>query len=283
MECVDLRIKVGQIVFYIVMFFMSLIMIYPFIWAVTSSFKTTAQLYSGNPFDVIPNPFTLYSYKKIMEILPVWRFALNSLFLSTLVPVLQIALASMAAYSFARLKFKGKNVIFLMFLSTLMIPGHITLIPNFIIMRVLHWTDKYVALIVPPLVDGQNIFNIFFLRQYFLSIPKELEDAAIIDGCSFFKVFKSIILPNAKPALATIAILSFNTIWNMFLWPMIVMQTYEKMPIQVGLAYLKSAVSTNMGELLAGSTVAIIPTIIVFLVFQKYFIKTIVNTGLGGQ
>ena len=258
-------------------------MIYPFVWAVTASFKTTAQLYNGNPFDIIPKPFTTYNYSRAMQLLPVWRFVLNSLLLSTFVPLMQIAIASMAAYSFARLKFKGKNFVFLMLLSTLMIPGHVTLIPNFIIMRVLHWIDKYVALIIPPLVNGQNIFNIFFLRQYFLSIPKDIEDAAIIDGCSRFRVFRSIIMPNAKPALATIAILSFNSKWNEFLWPMIVMSTYEKMPIQVGLSYLQDAVSTNWGELVAGSTIAIIPTILVFLIFQKYFIKTIVNTGLGGQ
>ncbi len=147
-------------------------MIYPFIWAVTASFKTSTQLYSGNPFDIIPNPFTLYNYERAMETLPIWRFALNSLCLATFVPFLQIALASMAAYSFARLNFKGKNVIFIILLGTLMIPGHVTLIPNFIIMRVLNWIDKYVALIVPSFVNGQNIFNIFFLRQYFLSIPK---------------------------------------------------------------------------------------------------------------
>lgn len=275
--------KVGKIVFHATFIILSFIMIYPFIWAITSSFKTTAQLYNGNPFDIMPNPFTVYNYQRAMEMLPILRFVLNSLILSTFVPILQIVIASMAAYSFARLEFKGKNIVFLLLLSTLMIPGHVTLIPNFIIMRVLHWIDRYVALIIPPLVNGQNIFNIFFMRQYFLSIPKDLDDAAIIDGCSRFKVFSSILMPNAKPALATIAIFSFTSKWNEFLWPMIVMNSYEKMPIQVGLSYLKVAASTNRGELLAGSVIAIIPTIIVFLSFQKYFIKTVVNTGLGGQ
>lgn len=278
-----LKNKVGKIVFHATFIILSFIMIYPFIWAITSSFKTTAQLYNGNPFDIMPNPFTVYNYQRAMEMLPILRFVLNSLILSTFVPILQIVIASMAAYSFARLEFKGKNIVFLLLLSTLMIPGHVTLIPNFIIMRVLHWIDRYVALIIPPLVNGQNIFNIFFMRQYFLSIPKDLDDAAIIDGCSRFKVFSSILMPNAKPALATIAIFSFTSKWNEFLWPMIVMNSYEKMPIQVGLSYLKVAASTNRGELLAGSVIAIIPTIIVFLSFQKYFIKTVVNTGLGGQ
>lgn len=278
-----MKIKVGSIIFYSVMTVLSITMIYPFIWGVTASFKTTAQLYNGNPFNLIPNPITTYNYERVVELLPFGRFVLNSLFLSTFVPVLQIILASMAAYSFARLNFKGKNIIFLMLLGTMMIPGHVTLIPNFIIMRILHWIDKYEALIVPSLVSGGNIFNIFFLRQYFLSIPKDLEAAAIIDGCSRFRVFLNIILPNAKPALATVAILSFNRKWNEFLWPMIVMNTYEKMPIQVGLQYLKGSVNTNWGIVLAGSTIAILPTIIIFLVFQKYFIRTVVNTGLGGQ
>ncbi|NSW89195.1 MAG: carbohydrate ABC transporter permease [Firmicutes bacterium] len=283
MEVNFLKIKVGSIIFYSVMTVLSITMIYPFIWGVTASFKTTAQLYNGNPFNLIPNPITTYNYERVVELLPFGRFVLNSLFLSTFVPVLQIILASMAAYSFARLNFKGKNIIFLMLLGTMMIPGHVTLIPNFIIMRILHWIDKYEALIVPSLVSGGNIFNIFFLRQYFLSIPKDLEAAAIIDGCSRFRVFLNIILPNAKPALATVAILSFNRKWNEFLWPMIVMNTYEKMPIQVGLQYLKGSVNTNWGIVLAGSTIAILPTIIIFLVFQKYFIRTVVNTGLGGQ
>lgn len=278
-----MKIKVGSIFFYTLMTIFSVIMIYPFLWAVTASFKTTEQLYNNSPLNLIPDPFTFYNYGRVMELLPFERFILNSLFLSTFVPLLQIILASMAAYSFARLNFKGKNIIFLMLLSTLMIPGHVTLIPNFIIMRMLHWIDRYAALIIPPLASGQNIFNIFFLRQFFLSIPKELEDAAIIDGCSRFRVFLNIIMPNAKPALATVAILSFNRKWNEFLWPLIVMNTYEKMPIQVGLRYLKGAVNTNWGVLLAGSVIAIIPTIVIFLAFQKYFIKTVVNTGMGGQ
>lgn len=278
-----MKIKAGTIIFYILMIILSIIMIYPFIWAVTASFKTTAQLYNGHPFDLIPHPFTTYSYERAFILLPILRFVLNTVVLATFVPFLQIVLASMAAYSFARLNFKGKNIIFLMLLGTLMLPGHVTLIPNFIIMRILHWIDKYVAMIIPSLVNSQNIFNIFFLRQFFLSIPRELEDAAIIDGCSRFRVFLNVIIPNSKPALATVAILSFNNKWNEFLWPMIVMNTYEKLPIQVGLSYLQQAISTNWGVVVAGSTIAIIPTIVVFLVFQKFFIKTIVNTGLGGQ
>lgn len=280
---VALRKKIGSAVFYLIMIALSFIMIYPFIWAVTASFKTTAQLYDGKPLNLIPNPFTLYSYQRATTILPMWRFVINSTWLSVLVPVLQILLASMAAFAFARLNFKGKNVVFLILVATLMLPGHVTLIPNFITMRVFHWIDKYVALIVPALINGTNVFNIFFLRQFFLSIPKELEDAAIIDGCSRFRVYMNIIMPNSKPALATVAILSFNSKWNEFLWPMVVMNTYEKMPVQVGLSYLENAVSTNWGQVLAGSTIVIIPTLIVFIVFQKYFIRTLVNTGMGGQ
>lgn len=278
-----MKIKLGTTLFYVVMLLLSLVMIYPFVWAFTASFKTTAQLYGGNPLDILPHPFTVYNYKRAVELLPIGRFVLNSLVLSTFVPLLQIALAGMAAFSFARLRFKGKNAVFLMLLGTLMVPGHVTLIPNFIIMRVMGWIDKYTALIVPGLFSDQNIFNIFFLRQYFLSIPKDLDDAAIIDGCSYFKVFLNVILPNVKPALATVAIFSFNRKWNEFLWPMIVMNTYEKMPIQVGLSYLQDAVTTNWGIMLAGSTIAILPTIIVFLIFQKYFINTMISTGLGGQ
>ena len=269
-------------VFYIFMFFISIVMIYPFLWAATASLKTTQQLYNGNPLDLLPEPAILKNYQRALTVLPFLRFLLNSAFLSIVVPVLMLILASMAAYAFAKLRFKGRDAIFLILLATMMIPGAITLIPNYIIISKLGWINNYLALIIPPLFKDANVFNIFFLRQYFMSIPKDLEEAAIIDGCSRFRTFLRIIMPNAKPALATVGILSFNGQWNSFLWPLIVMNDYKKMPIQVGLSYFRGMTS-NWGELLAGTTLALVPIIVVFLIFQKYFIKSVVTTGFGGQ
>lgn len=273
--------KTGDIILNSFLLFASLTMLFPFIWALCASLKTNAQIVNGNPFDLIPRPFTLKNYVRAWEVLPFTKFLLNSLFLSTLVPVLMVLLSSLAGYSFAKFRFRGRNVVFFAILSTMMMPSHVTLIPNYVMMRILHWIDKYPALIIPPLFTGANAFNIFFFRQFFLSIPKALEDAAIIDGCSKVRMFFAIVIPNSKPAIATVTILSFRTVWNSFLWPSIVMNTYSKMTITVGLQYFKMA-ANNWGELLAGTTVALIPMIIVFLVFQKFFIHSTVNSGFGG-
>lgn len=274
--------KINMYILNFILLLISFTMIFPFIWTVSSSFKNRLQIYNGNPFDLIPRPFTLRNYERAWEMMPFTRFLINSLIISTVVPALMVLLSSLAGYAFAKLKFKGRNIIFLAILSTMMMPGHVTLIPNYVIMRMLNWIDKYVALIIHPLFTGANAFNIFFFRQFFLSIPKDLEDAAIIDGCTRARMFFSIVIPNSKPAIATVAILSFRTVWNSFLWPSIVMNSYEKMTITVGLQYFKAVVS-SWGELLAGTTVALIPMIIVFLVFQRYFIRSTVNTGFGGQ
>ena len=264
------------------MFLVSIIMIFPFIWAMSASFKTTHQLYNGNPLNLLPSPFILTNYEKVLSTLPFFRFMLNSLFLSVVIPVLMVFLASMAAYSFAKLRFKGRDVIFLIFLGTMMVPSAVTFIPNYIIISKLGWINNYLALIVPPLFTASNVFNIFFLKQYFITIPDDLENAAIIDGCSRFVSFFRIVLPNAKPALATVSILSFTEQWNSFLWPLLVMNDYDKMPIQVGLTYLKT-MTDNWGVILAGATLAIVPAIIIFLIFQKYFVGSTVTTGFGGM
>lgn len=274
--------RLKRLLFYIVMLIIAATMLYPFLWAVSASFKTTQQLYNGNPLNLIPAPFTWWNYQRALVLLPFPRFLMNSAFLSVTVPALMLLFASLAAYAFAKLRFKGKNLIFLLLLGTMMIPTVVTLIPNYVLIRKLGWINNYLALVIPPLFGGANVFNLFFLRQYFLSIPKDLEDAAIIDGCSRFRVFLKIVMPNAKPALATVGILSFNVQWNSFLWPLIVINDYMKMPVQVGLSFFKG-IASNWGELLAGTTLTIIPMLAVFLIFQKYFVKSIVNTGFGGQ
>lgn len=273
--------KIGRVVYHIFMLLLTFLMVYPFIWAVCSSFKTTEQMFGSSPLSLIPDPFTLFNYERTLQILPFDMFLKNSLFLSISIPLMMIAIASLCAYALARLNFKGRNLIFLLFVSTMMIPSHVVLIPNYSIISKLNWVDSYAALFVNSLFTGANAFNIFFFRQYFMSIPKDLENAAIIDGCSHAGVYFRIILPNSKPAIATVAILSFRSVWNSFLWPMIVINSYDKMTITVGLQYYKYAVD-NAAMVLAGVTIAIIPVIIVFLIFQKYFINSTVNSGFGG-
>ena len=274
--------RIGNTSYHIFMIILSLIMIYPFIWAVMSSFKPVEQLYSGNPLNIIPTEFTLENYKRLMEVLPFDKMLFNSIFLSITIPIAMIIVASLAAYAVTRIEFKGRNILFFAFIATMMIPSHVTLIPNYKIIVDMNLYNSFTAIFLSSMFTASNAFNIFFFRQYFLSIPKDLENAAIVDGCSKIGIFFKIVLPNAKPAIATTAILSFRNVWNSFLWPMLVINDYDKLPLTVGLNYLKGS-EPNWAVLLAGATLSIIPIVIIFLVFQKYFMASTMNSGFGGK
>lgn len=274
--------KSKNFIYHTIMIILSLIMIYPFVWSTLSSFKTIDQLYTGNPLNILPRPFTLENYKRLFEVLPFGKFILNSIVLSIAIPFSMIVIASITAYALTRLNFKGRNIIFLAFIATMMIPSHVTLIPNYKTIVDLNLYNTYTALFLTSMFTATNAFNIFFFRQFFLSIPKDLENAAIIDGCSRIRIFFKIILPNSKPAIATTAILSFRTVWNQFLWPMIVINDFDKMTLTVGLKYLKEW-DSNWAVLLAGATISIVPIILVFFAFQKYFISSSMNAGFGGR
>lgn len=264
------------------MIVLSLIMVYPFLWSAFSSFKDIQQLYADNPLNILPNPFILANYQRLFVILPFGRFTMNSLFLSIFIPLAMIAVASLTAYALTRLEFRGRNLIFIAFISTMMVPSHVVLIPNYKTIVDLKLYNTFTALFLTGMFTASNAFNIFFFRQFFLSIPKDLEHAAIIDGCSRIRVFFNIILPNSRPAIATTAILSFRSVWNQFLWPMIVINDYDKMTLTVGLKYLKDW-EPNWAVLLAGATISIIPIVIVFLIFQNQFMASAMNSGFGGK
>lgn len=274
--------KVTNTAYHLFMIVLCCTMVYPFIWSIFSSFKPVNQLYTGNPLNIIPNPFVLDNYRRLFEILPFGRFITNSIFLSVAIPFCMIAVASITSYALTRLNFKGRNVLFLAFIATMMVPSHVTLIPNYKIIVDMKLYNTYAALFLTNMFTGSNAFNIFFFRQFFLSIPKDLENAAIIDGCSYIKVFLKIILPNSKPAIATTAILSFRSVWNSFLWPMLVINDYDKLTITVGLKYLKEW-EPNWAVLLAGASLSIVPIVIIFLIFQKQFMSTTISSGFGGK
>lgn len=275
------RKKLANIFYHTFMIILCLIMIYPFVWSLFSSFKSSSQLYTDNPLNMIPSPWTIENYERLFEVLPFGKFVFNSLFLSVTIPVAMIAVASLTAYALTRLRFKGRNILFLAFVATMMIPSHVTLIPNYQTIVDMKLYNTYAALFMTSVFTASNAFNIFFFRQFFLSIPKDLENAAIIDGCSRIEVFFKIILPNSKPAIATTAILSFRSIWNNFLMPMLVINDYDKLPLTVGLKYLKEW-EPNWAVLLAGATISIVPIVIVFLAFQKYFMQSNLKAGFGG-
>ena len=248
----------------------------PFLWMVTSSFKDKTQIFIFPP-QWIPQPFVWQNYVNAWNAIPLGRFYLNSFFVAATVTIGQAIVCSMAAYVFARLQFPGRDVIFLLFLGTMMLPRQITLIPRFIIMKNLDWIDTYQALIIPFLAWP---LGTFLLRQSFLDIPTDLEDAARMDGCSRFRILFQIILPLSKPALATVAVFSFMNHWNTFLWPLIVIQTREKLTLQVGLSMLRSELGTEWPTLMAASVLSALPTIIVYFFAQRQFVAGITLTGL---
>jgi ABC-type glycerol-3-phosphate transport system permease component len=187
---------------------------------------------------------------------------------------------TLVAFAFARLQYPSRDFWFVVLLSTMMLPTHVTIIPHFVLFRILGWLNTFKPLIVPAFFG--SAFYIFLLRQFFLTIPQELDDAATVDGCGIFRIYWQIILPLAKPALATVAVFSFISHWNDFLGPLIYLTSPEKMTIAVGLRLFRSQYSTEMHLLMAASTVAVLPILVIFFVAQKYFIQGIALTGLKG-
>lgn len=256
----------------------ALLSLFPFVWMVSISFKTQGKTFQWPP-RLLPSQPTVQHYLKVWSVVPFGRWLLNSL-LVTIVVVLGNALfASMAGFVFARLDFPLKEIIFYALLGSLMIPGQITLIPKFITMKWLGWVDTYPGIFVPKLV---TVFSIFLMRQFFQSIPESLVDTARIDGCSYYRVFWNIMLPLAKPALAAVAIYQFMGAWNGFMWPLIIAQTPEMFTLPVGLAYFQNQYYTFWGKQMAAATIMSIPTVLIFIMFQKQFTEGIHFSGIKG-
>ena len=270
----------GLVIYNALMVLLCLVIIYPLIWTIFSSFKTNQQIFSESPINLIPRPFTTGNYQKLLTIYDVPLMVFNGLYLAIVIPVLSMLTSSMAAYALARLRFRGRNVIFLLLISTMMIPGYVTLIPNFAIMVKLKLLNSHWALILRSALSG-SATSIFLFRQFFLSIPRDLENAAIVDGCSWTGVFFRIIMPNSKPAIATVIILSFRSTWNSFLWPQLVLQTDRLWTWTLALKILSES-ETNQAVLLAGSVISILPILIIYLACQKYFVNSQVSAGFGG-
>lgn len=271
---------IGLVIYNALMVLLCLVIIYPLIWTIFSSFKTNQQIFSESPINLIPRPFTTGNYQKLLTIYDVPLMVFNGLYLAIVIPVLSMLTSSMAAYALARLRFRGRNVIFLLLISTMMIPGYVTLIPNFAIMVKLKLLNSHWALILRSALSG-SATSIFLFRQFFLSIPRDLENAAIVDGCSWPGVFFRIIMPNSKPAIATVIILSFRSTWNSFLWPQLVLQTDRLWTWTLALKILSES-ETNQAVLLAGSVISILPILIIYLACQKYFVNSQVSAGFGG-
>lgn len=250
----------------------------PFIWMLSTSLKSNQYLLSMPP-QFIPNPLTTESFSRIFELYPMARVFGNSLFVAVAITLGQLLTCSMAAYAFARMRFRGSNIVFLLYLTTLMIPSQVTITPLFILMRNFGWINTYQGLIAPGVFSA---FGTFLLRQYFLSLPRELEEAAFIDGASHLTVFRQIILPLAMPALATLTVFAFMDAWNAYLWPLFVARDIQIMTLPVALATLHGRYLTEWNLVMAGSVITILPMVIVFILAQKYFIRGVVMSGIKG-
>ena len=257
-------------------------MIAPFLWMVATSLKMPGAVFSFQKNwweEWIPMSFVWQNYVKSWYVVPFARFYVNSIFVTSFVTLGQVATSAMAAYAFARLKFPGRDKIFFGYLATMMVPGAVTMIPVFILLRTLGWVDTYKAMIIPGIFTA---YGTFMLRQFFLTLPKELEDAAKIDGCSYLGIFWRIILPLSKPALATLTTFTFMGAWMNFMWPLIVINTEDKFTLPVGLAYFQSLHHTDWTLLMAASVMMILPILLVFIFNQRFFVEGIKLTGIKG-
>jgi len=269
---------IGRWIIYGLLIFSALTMVVPFLWMVSTSLKADEYVLTMPP-QFLPRPLTLYSYRRLAALFPIGRIFLNSLLVATWTAAGQLLTCSMAAYAFARMRFRGSNALFLIYLATLMIPSQVTITPLFIVMRYLGWINTYPGLILPGVFSA---FGTFLLRQFLLGIPRELEEAAFIDGASHWTVYSRIILPLAKPALATLAVYSFMGSWNAYLWPLFVVSDMQLMTLPVGLATLHGRWLTQWNLVMAGSVITVLPMLVVYLAAQKYFVKGVVMSGIKG-
>jgi multiple sugar transport system permease protein len=261
---------------YLLLGLLAALALLPFFWMVSTSLKNIDQVFLFPP-QWLPNPVKWSNYSDLWDALPIDRWIWNSVYITVLAVAGKLVLASTAAYAFARLRFPGRDLIFYLYLTALMIPWEVTLIPGFILIRQLGWVDTHRALIIPSMGD---VFGTFLLRQYFMGIPRELEEAARIDGAGYLRTFLTIIVPLSLPALAVVAVLGFIGVWNAFIWPLVMLNTPENFTLPVGLQLLNSQHSTDWTLLMAGDVIALIPVVVVYLLAQKYFVEGITLTGL---
>ncbi len=272
--------RIKKIVCCMMLTAISIIWMFPVLWAVLTSFKSEYEI-QGSGFHFIPQEWTLENYLQLIvdnESTPVFKWFLNSLMIAAGHMILVLVIVSLAAFGFTRLKFKFRDQLFGILLSTMMLPSVINLIPNFKIVDALGWTNTFLAVIVP---GAASVYNLFLVKQFMDGIPKELDESALVDGANRFQIFWHIILPLSRPVLTVVALFSFTGSWNDFLWPSIVMTDIDKLPITPGLQLLQGQYMTYPGVGTAGAVLALIPTFLLYLVAQKSFMQSMsLNSGI---
>lgn len=267
----------GDIAAYVLLTVMGLSMVVPFAWMIVASLRDKTEFFRSTGA-LFPTGLHWSNYVEAWTTVPFGSFFANSVLVAAAVTSAQLLTSAFAAYAFARLRFRGRDALFVAYLSTMMVPAQVTMIPLFIMMVKLHWIDSYFALIVPFLASA---YGCFLLRQFFLTIPQELEDAAKIDGAGHWSIFARVILPVSKPALSAFGVIAFLGSWNSFIWPLIVINRPSMKTLPIGLQSLQGFYGDgNWAALMAGAVIAAVPMILVFLFAQKQFIEGITLTGL---
>lgn len=272
------KISAGKILLVSLLSLGSIVMVFPFIWMVLTSFKTFAESVAL-PIVWFPSEWNFSNYAEVLEKLDFITYYKNTIIYTAVVLFGQLFLCSLAGYSFARLNFRFKNVIFFLILAVLMVPPQMTLIPRYQMMNYLGWVDTYKGLIIPIIPSA---YGTFFLRQFFMTLPRELEDSAKIDGCSYFRIYWNIMLPLCTSALVAYGIITAIATWNDLLWPLIVTNSNSMRVLSVAMACLQGQNGTKYQLLMAASVLSTIPTLIAFIFGQKHFIKGIALTGIKG-
>lgn len=272
--------KISKSIIYIILFFISFVCLVPFYWIIRSSLMDMSQIFTMPPI-WIPKPIKFSNYKEALTMLPFGRYFLNTLFVVVFTVLGTVITSSLCAYSFSRIEWKGRDTVFGILLTAMMIPFAVTLIPTFIGWQKLGVVNSYAPLIVPAWFGG-GVFNVFLLRQFFRTIPKELDEAARIDGAGHFTIYSKIIIPLSKPSLIVVSLFSFMGSWNDFLGPLVYLNDGDKFTLSLGLMQFQGMYSAQWQYMMAAATVVLVPIVIIFFIGQKYFIEGISMSGMKG-
>ncbi|MBI2843394.1 MAG: carbohydrate ABC transporter permease [Armatimonadetes bacterium] len=272
-------LEIGSAISFVILLAGAVVFALPFLWMVSISLKEPAEV-SAQGLRLIPSKIMWGNYPKALTIMPFHLYLLNTLKVTILTVVGTAISSSIVAFAFARLRAPGKDLLFIIVLSTIMLPAEVTMIPRFVIFRSIGWYDTLLPLIIPAFFG--NAFYIFLMRQFFLTIPADLEDAAKIDGCTAFRTFWQVFLPLSKPVLVTVAVFSFVAHWNDFMTPLIYLNSVDKRTLALGLATFQDVWGVDIISLMAASTAVLIPVLVIFFLAQRYFVQGVVMSGIKG-
>ncbi len=261
---------------YAVLLLSGAVMVIPFLWMVTTSLKPPNAVLTVPP-QIVPEQITFESYARLFDAVPLLRMLGNSLLVTAVCVAGQVVTSALAAYAFARMRWRGRDTLFLLYLATLMVPQQVTITPLFVFMQRLGWVDTYQGLIAPGVVSA---FGTFLLRQAMLDVPREYEEAALLDGANHWTIFRHVVLPLVGPALATLAVFAMMSIWNSFLWPLFITRNERLMTLPVGLSLLHGRYSTDWSMVMAGAVITVLPIILIYLTAQRAFVRGVALSGL---